>query len=154
KDGYVLFFGTLEPRKNVGGLLDAFERLIGRGAATVPNLVLAGGATDAAVPWLERIRRAPLAGRVRHVGYVGPVGKRALYDGARLLVQPSFEEGFGLTVLEAMTAGVPVVAANRGALPELVGDAGPLVNPDDPDDIAHGIDTMLADTGYADRCAA
>jgi glycosyltransferase involved in cell wall biosynthesis len=154
KQGYVLFFGTLEARKNVGGLLDAFERLIARGGASVPELVLAGGATEAAAPWLDRIGRRPLAGRVRHVGYVEPDAKRALYDGARLLVQPSFEEGFGLTVLEAMTAGLPVVAANRGALPEVLGGAGLLVNPEDPDDVAHAIDTLLTDAGQADRCAA
>lgn len=154
KDGYVLFFGTLEPRKNVGGLLDAFERLIARTVGTVPELVLAGGATDAAAPWLERIGRPPLAGRVRHVGYVAPAEKRELYVGARLLVQPSFEEGFGLTVLEAMAAGVPVVAANRGALPELLGGAGLLINPEDPDDIARGIGALLTDAGHAAHCAA
>jgi glycosyltransferase involved in cell wall biosynthesis len=155
-DGYVLFFGTLEPRKNIGGLLDAYERLIaleGR-ANRLPDLVLAGRATAAATPWLERIARAPLAGHVRHVGYVDPAERQALYAGARLLVQPSVDEGFGLTVLEAMTTGVPVVAANRGALPEILGDAGLLVDPDDPADITQGIATMLQDGNRAEQSAA
>jgi glycosyltransferase involved in cell wall biosynthesis len=67
---------------------------------------------------------------------------------------PSFEEGFGLPVLEAMTVGVPVVAAARGALPEVLGDAGPLVNPDDPVEIAAALRRMLDDEGYAGACAA
>ena len=69
--GYVLFFGTLEPRKNVGGLLDAYERL-GARRKDVPRLVLAGQATEAARPWLERIARPPLDRLVKHIGYVDP----------------------------------------------------------------------------------
>lgn len=151
-DGYVLFFSTLEPRKNVGGLLDAYERLVGRKA--VPDLVLAGKATAEARPWLERIKRPPLAGHVRHIGYVEPADRQALYSGARLLVMPSFEEGFGVPVLEAMTFGVPVVASNRGSLPEVLGDAGPLVNPDEPDEIAAAMARVLDDDAYASACAA
>jgi glycosyltransferase involved in cell wall biosynthesis len=121
---------------------------------TVPELVLAGKATDEAKPWLERIGRPPLKGLVRHIGYVEPANRRALYDGARLLVMPSFEEGFGIPVLEAMAAGVPVVAANRGSLPEVLGDAGPLVDPDDPAAIASAIAHVLSDDAYAAACAA
>jgi glycosyltransferase involved in cell wall biosynthesis len=152
KDGYVLFFGTLEPRKNVGGLLDAWERLMARPAERgqdVPQLVLAGKAAAESQPWLDRLARAPLEGRVRHIGYVDPANRQALYDGARLLVQPSFEEGFGIAVLEAMTRGVPVVAANRGALPEVLGDAGLLIDPDRPDDLASAIWRMLSDDNLA-----
>jgi glycosyltransferase involved in cell wall biosynthesis len=149
RDGYVLFFGTLEPRKNVGGLLDAYERLVAnRELSDIPELLLAGKATAESQPWLDRIARPPLAGRVRHIGYVEPAARRRLYEGARLLVQPSFEEGFGIPVLEAMSLGVPVVAANRGALPEVLGDAGPLVDPDDPEALAAAIAQML------DRSAA
>src|SRR4029077_10959373 len=138
--GDVLFLGTLEPRKNVGGLLELYELLLpGTAKAGVPELVLAGKATDQAQPWLERLERPPLKGVVRHVGYVAPAERESLYRGARLLVLPSFEEGFGLPVLEAMSLGVPVVAARRGSLPELVGDAGPLVDPERPDDIAKAI---------------
>ena len=165
KDGYVLFFSTLEPRKNVGGLLDAYERLLdGAHAAplegtrdrqaSVPDLVLAGRATGDARPWLDRIERAPLKGRVRHVGYVARADRQALYEGARLLVQPSFDEGFGIPVLEAMSLGVPVVAANRGSLPEVLGDAGVLVDPDHPEDIANGVARILQDDVFAARCTA
>ncbi len=166
--GYVLFFSTLEPRKNVGGLLDAYERLIGAGRSAphdggsgmghsvrgaVPELVLAGRATDEATGWLDRISRPPLRGVVRHVGYVDADDRRALYEGARLLVLPSFDEGFGLPALEAMSLGVPVVAADRGALPEVLGGAGRLVDPDRPDDIAREIARLLNDDGLAAACA-
>ena len=166
-DGYVLFFSTLEPRKNVGGLLDAYERLLAtrelpldgaRGrqpsdpARQIPDLVLAGKATADAQPWLDRISRPPLLGKVRHIGYVDAGDRRALYEGARLLVQPSFDEGFGMSVLEAMSLGVPVVASSRGSLPEVVGDAGPLVDPDQPADLAHAIARVLDDDAFASAC--
>lgn len=150
-DGYILFLGTLEPRKNVGGLLDAYERMIDRGA--VSELVLAGQAPEEARHWLDRIARPPLAGRVRHVGYVDRTSLPDLYSRARVLVMPSFEEGFGIPVLEAMTIGVPVVAARRGSLPEVLGDAGVLVDPDRPDDIAAGIERLLSDPGFAQQCS-
>jgi glycosyltransferase involved in cell wall biosynthesis len=149
---YVLFFGTLEPRKNVGGLLDAYERLVRR-RDDLPPLVIAGKATDASGPWLERIERAPLLNRVRHVGYVEPVRRRELYDGARMLVLPSFEEGFGIPVLEAMSLGIPVVVANAGALPEVAGEAGLLVDPNDADSIAGAIERLVDDPALAERCA-
>jgi len=197
--GYVLFFGTLEPRKNLVGLLDAYERLLsdyGEGPGTanaapdderrgtanaapddlasvghsfrgaipayvgrpfrgaIPELVLAGKATDEARAWLNRLERPPLKGVVRYIGYVDPDKRRALYDGARLLVQPSFAEGFGMTALEAMSLGVPVVATNRGSLPEVVGDAGPLVDPEQPADIANAIARVLFDDAYAATCVS
>ena len=157
KDGYILFFSTLEPRKNVGGLLDAYERLLTdvarRLQPSVPELVLAGRATDEARPWLDRISRPPLRAAVRHIGYVDASDRRALYEGARLLVQPSFDEGFGMPVLEAMSLGVPVVAANRGALPEVLGGAGLLVDPEQPADIAHAIARVLGEDALASVCA-
>jgi glycosyltransferase involved in cell wall biosynthesis len=119
----------------------------------LPRLVLAGKATEQSGPWLERIRRSPLAGRVEYVGYVDPHKRRALYEGALVLVQPSFEEGFGLPVLEAMTLGVPVVAANRGALPEVVGDAGPLVDPEDAEGFANAIEHTIDDPAAAAHAA-
>jgi glycosyltransferase involved in cell wall biosynthesis len=144
--GYVLFVGTLEPRKNVPALLDAFERLLGR-RADAPELVLAGRAGDSAV--LQRLQRPPLAGRIRHLGYVPASERERLYAGARLLVLPSRDEGFGLPMLEAMSAGVPVLAANRGSLPEVLGGAGALIDPDDVEAFTDALDRLTADNAYA-----
>jgi glycosyltransferase involved in cell wall biosynthesis len=143
-DAYVLFFGTLEPRKNVGTLLDAYETLVTR-RRDMPVLVLAGRQTPESRGWLERIGRPPLSRFVRYAGYVDPKDRQILYEGARLLVQPSFDEGFGMPVLEAMTLGVPVVAANRGALPEVVGETGPLVDPDSSEELASAIERLIDD---------
>lgn len=150
-DGYVLFFGTLEPRKNVGALLDAYELLARRGRG-LPPLKLAGKATEQSAAWLDRIARPPLNTLVSHEGYVPPDRRRSLYDGARLLVQPSFEEGFGLPVLEAMQVGVPVIAARAGALPEVAGDAALLVSPSEPAEIASAIERLLDDEALAEQC--
>jgi glycosyltransferase involved in cell wall biosynthesis len=147
-EGYVLFLGTLEPRKNIGTLLDAYERLLeaeAAGGARVPELLLAGRATPEAAGWLERINGAPLAGRVRYIGYVDADARKSLYESAMLLVQPSFEEGFGIPPLEAMAMGVPVVASNQGASPEVVGDAGLLINTEDSNAVAAAITRLAAD---------
>lgn len=129
-DGPILFMGTLEPRKNVGTLLKAYARLVS-GFPSAPRLLLAGSATDAAAGWLREIREAPLDGRVEHLGYVPGDQRYELYSRASMLVLPSHLEGFGLPVLEAMTVGVPVIVSRRGALPEVVGNAGTVIEPDD-----------------------
>ena len=148
KEGYILFLGTLEPRKNIGTLLDAYGMLLDRGVRP-PPLVLAGRSTPEAAPWLERARRVPLAGHVEHRGYVPAADREALYAGARLLVMPSLDEGFGLPVLEAMAAGVPVVASNRGSLPEVAGDAAILVDAMDVAGLAAAIERVVHDPAYA-----
>jgi len=148
-DGYILFVGTLEQRKNIGGLLEAYGRLVAR-APSVPKLVLAGNAGPEAQAWLEAIGRPPLAGRVDHRGYVKDDDRQRLYSGARALVLPSYEEGFGMSALEAMSLGVPVVAARRGNLPDLVGDAGALVDPEDIESIVAALEALLRDDGFAE----
>jgi len=149
-DGHILFLGTLEPRKNVGTLLDAYGSLLERRGDT-PPLVLAGKATPEAAPWLAAIERPPLAGRVKYLGYVPDSGRKALYDRALVLVLPSLEEGFGMTALEAMAMGVPVVASDRGSLPEVVGDAGLLIDPERGDALTAAIDLVLSDESAARR---
>ncbi len=117
--GYILFVGTLEPRKNVGGLLQSYTQLVQRWP-DAPRLVLAGRSVALSKPWLEALTKEPLASKAIHLGYVADSEREALYKGASVLVLPSFNEGFGLPVLEAMTVGVPVIAvesrrAARGA---------------------------------------
>jgi glycosyltransferase involved in cell wall biosynthesis len=150
-DGYVLWLGTLEPRKNVGVLLDAFTTLAGRSSRA--RLVLAGSSTPDADDWLARVGRAPLQGRVEYVGYVDDSRREELFAGARALVLPSFDEGFGLPALEAMSAGVPVIASNRGSLPEVVGNGGLLLEPTDVDAWASAIDRVTGDAAWAAELA-
>jgi alpha-1,3-rhamnosyl/mannosyltransferase len=139
----LLFIGTLEPRKNVRGLLEAYARL-----RTIrpdaPPLILAGRVTDAERITLQQAARPPLSGHVSVIGYVSQDERQRLYREARLLILPSLEEGFGLPVLEAMACGVPVVISNRGALPEVAGDAAEPVDPTDHAALAAEMDRLLA----------
>lgn len=138
-EGPVICVGTLEPRKNVGRLLDAWAELAA-GGVRVP-LLLAGASPPSAAPLMARLARSPLQGVVRYVGYLEEANRRAFYDQARLLILPSLDEGFGLPAVEAMAAGVPLIVSNRGALPEVCGDAAVYVDPED----AHGMATAVAE---------
>jgi len=150
-DGPILFMGTLEPRKNVGVLLAAYAELL-KDVPTAPKLWLAGGATEAAAPWLRAIEQPPLAGHVEHLGYITSDRRYDLYEQASMFVLPSHLEGFGITVLEAMAAGVPVIVSRRGALPEVTGGAGQIVEPDDAGGLAAAMKTYLRNS--ADAAAA
>ncbi len=145
-----LFLGTLEPRKNLEVLLDAYARLLAR-APDAPPLVLAGRVTATAAPLVRRTRERPLAGHVELPGYIDHAAKPALFGRALAFVLPSHLEGFGLPAVEAMTVGVPVVAANRGALPESVGPAGLLVDPDDAEGLAVVLYDLLRDPALRQR---
>ena len=147
-DGYFLFVGTLVARKNLTTLLDAYERVTARRPDS-PRLVIAGAPTDDATPWLHRLQQPPLAGRVEHVGYVSESDRERLYSGALALVMPSLDEGFGVPALEAMAAGVPVIASNRGALPEVLGDAGTLLDPQDIDGFAAAMERAARERDWA-----
>ena len=124
---YLLFLGTIEPRKNLGRLLEAVEAA----GATVGLLVLAGGQgwNNAAIR--SAIARLTRAGRVRALGYVPDDLRAPLLAGARDFVYPSLYEGFGLPPLEAMACGTPVLTSNVSALPEVMGDAALSVDPTD-----------------------
>jgi glycosyltransferase involved in cell wall biosynthesis len=143
--GPILFVGTIEPRKNLPALFAAYEQVVGD-MPGAPPLVLAGRVVDGSGEILGQVgARAAIAGRVQHLGYVDDVELQALYGRAAMLVLPSLEEGFGMTALEAMHMGVPVVASSRGALPEVVGDAGMLVDPLDAGALAAAIGRVLRD---------
>ena len=150
---HLLFVGTVSARKNVDRLLDAYARVRAT-QPQVPPLVLAGQLSpdDAAV--LAPLRQPPLAGHVRHEGYVDDQRLRALYEQAVGLILPSLDEGFGIPALEAMELGVPVLAARCGALPEVVGDAGLLVDPLDVEALAAAIGRLVTDDQLCRRLSA
>jgi glycosyltransferase involved in cell wall biosynthesis len=153
-DGVLLFFGTLEPRKNVGGLLDAYERLVSRRSTAglpTPSLVLAGGPGDGADALITRTREGVLRGHVEVLGYVDPDKRVETYGRALVVVMPSHAEGFGLPALEAMTLGIPVVAADAGALPEVLGGAGLLCRAGDPAALSAALETVIDDPGLRNR---
>jgi glycosyltransferase involved in cell wall biosynthesis len=143
-NGCILFLGTLEPRKNLDVLVDAYARLLAR-HPDAPPLVLAGRLSPEAGPLAARARDPVFGGRIDLPGYVDDQAKRALFDRALVFVLPSHAEGFGLPAVEAMAAGVPVIAARRGALPEVLGSAARLIEPDDPDLLATVLAEVLRD---------
>ena len=149
--GPILFVGSLEPRKNVPALVRAYGLLASRRA--VPRLILAGRASPRTLRDLGPLDVGP-SGKVDLLGYVDSARRYALYAGASMLVLPSLDEGFGLPLVEAMAVGVPVVASTRGAIPEVVGNAGTLVEPDDIDGLAAAMSRILDDRDHADRSIA
>jgi glycosyltransferase involved in cell wall biosynthesis len=142
--GFILFTGTLEPRKNIAGLLTAYRALCDRKPSTSP-LVLAGRRGWLYDEIFGQVAALKLADRVRFIENLPNEELVALYNAAALLVLPSFYEGFGLPVLEAMACGIPVVCSERGSLPEIAGDAARLVNPDDLDGLAASMERVLED---------
>ncbi|HUX77785.1 MAG TPA: glycosyltransferase family 1 protein, partial [Anaerolineae bacterium] len=148
--GYLLFVGTLEPRKNLPGLLQAYRWLLDAEVTAAP-LVLIGGKGWLYDEVFERVEVLHLHGRVRFLHDVPDADLPAMYNAASLLATPSFYEGFGLPALEAMACGTPVVVADRASLPEVVGEAGLLVNPDDPDGIAQALARVLTEESLRAR---
>jgi glycosyltransferase involved in cell wall biosynthesis len=139
---YVLTVGTLQPRKNVESALRAFERLVAAGSDRRLAIVGGRGWRDEALA--ERIRRSPAAERVIVTGRVSDDDLVGLYRAADCFLYPSRYEGFGLPPLEAMACGTAVISSNRTSLPEVVGDAGVLVDPDDVDAIERALSKLLA----------
>ena len=143
---FLLHVGHTQPRKNLEGLLQALT-ILHRKGHRVP-LVQVGGWPSSAQ--MALIGNLGLEHSVHFWGRADEKTLLSLYNLAAVLVFPSFYEGFGLPVLESMACGTPVVAANAAALPEVVGDAGLLVNPKDPESIAEAIARILDDSSLAD----
>ncbi|HML18547.1 MAG TPA: glycosyltransferase family 1 protein, partial [Bryobacteraceae bacterium] len=132
RENLVLFVGAIQKRKNVARLIQAFER--------IPDswrLALAGAPDGfGAAEELRLIETSPKRNSIDVLGYVSAQELARLYQRASILAFPSLDEGFGMTVLEAMAHGVAVLTSNRSALPEVAGDAALLVDPQDTDAIA------------------
>lgn len=150
---YMLYMGTLEPRKNLLTLIEAYARLRGQDE-DVPPLVLAGAKGWYYQPLFERVRALGLERAVTFPGYVNRDEQPLWYAGADVFVYPSWYEGFGMPVAEALACGTPAVTSNVSSLPEAAGDAGQQVDPSDPDALAHTLLGVLKDTALRQRLAA
>ena len=150
---YFLAVGTLEPRKNLVTTLDAHARLPPRVRTAYP-LVVAGmsGWRHGAIS--RRLESARARGDARLLGHVGDDALPALYAGAAMLAYPSLYEGFGLPPLEAMASGIPVAVSDRASLPEVVGDAGILVDPYDVDGLTAAMLRIVEDPRFGADMAA
>jgi len=140
---YVLFIGQIEPRKNVPRLVRAFFDVAD--ADPDLHLVLTGPPGPDTEKVEALIRESRHGDRVLVTGYVSDEARLDLLAGSALFAFPSLDEGFGHPPLDAMAAGVPVVAAAAGAIPEVLGDAALLVDPTDVPALANGIEQLLGD---------
>ncbi len=145
----IVFVGGLAPHKNLHGLLDGFQKSLTKGHLHSVHLALIGDFKGAGFfsnydSLFDRVQASPeLRGRVHFSGYVSDADLVALYSCALAVAMPSYSEGFGLPAIEAMACSAPVLASNRGALPEVVGDAGIYFDPFDVESISRAIIEMV-----------
>lgn len=147
---YVLFIGTMQPRKNIIRLVDAFIKLKNDNHIE-EKLVVVGKKGWLWQPIERKLKASGLSNEVVVLDYLDQTDLQAVLAGASLLTLPALYEGFGLPPLEAMASGVPVVVSNISSLPEVVGDAGRLVNPNSADSIAEGLLEVLQDKELKER---
>ncbi|WP_292460183.1 glycosyltransferase family 1 protein [Methanothermococcus sp.] len=146
---FILYVGTLEPRKNIPTLLKALYKLKKQGIKH--KLVITGKKGWKYKSIFETIEKLNLQKDVIFTGYVPDEDLPALYNAAVLFVYPSLYEGFGLPPLEAMACGTPVITSNTSSLPEVVGDAGIMVNPYDVDELANKMYEVLTNDGLREE---
>jgi glycosyltransferase involved in cell wall biosynthesis len=142
---YILFVGTIEPRKNISGLLQSFRRLRDRSHDTPVGLAIAGGQGWLFDETLALIEELELQQQVHLLGRVSDDDLHHLYVAARCHVHPAHYEGFGLPPLEAMACGTPTIVSNVSSLPEVVGDAALMVDPQHPEELAVAMQRLLTD---------
>ena len=141
---FLLYVGTIEPRKNLLTLIRAYHDLLAS-SAHAPRLVMCGGRGWLCDEVFRLVEKLQLQDQVQFTGYVEDGDLPALYSSARAFVYPSSYEGFGLPPLEAMACGAPVIASNATSLPEVVGGAGLMHAPDDQLALTQAMITLLDD---------
>jgi glycosyltransferase involved in cell wall biosynthesis len=152
---FVLGLSTLQPRKNFEGLIAAFSLLVaGKPEMADTYLVISGQKGWLYDEALAAAERAGMADRVRFIGFAADADLPALYSLASVFAFPSWYEGFGVPLLEAMACGTPVVAADNSSLPEVVGDAGLMVDAADVHGLASALGRLLTDDELRTRLAA
>ncbi len=147
----ILYVGGISPHKNLQGLLLALTH-VGEHTTAGWHLVIVGDYENDSFlgcyrELVEQSLQLGLEDRITFTGYVTSQDLPALYCGARMFVLPSFNEGFGLPIVEAMACGVPVAASRRGSIPEVLGQAGVMFEPEDHGAMARSIGQLLEDDG-------
>ncbi len=152
---YILYIGNIEPRKNISTLITAYANLSEEIRANY-TLLLVGGGGWLNEPIIEHIKKAQSDGLdiVRPDSYIPDDDLPGLFSGASLLVHPAYYEGFGISPLQALACGVPVIVANNSSLPEVVGEAGLLVDANDTDDLSVKIEKVLNDKKVSKELSA
>ena len=147
-EGYIFFMANTDPRKNTAGVLQAYS-LLRKQYASAPRLVIKGLNTEELHKHLKREKSEHLIHHIDLIGYVDYANLPLIYQGASMLWFPSFTEGFGFPIVEAMAGGVPVVTSNASCMPEIAGDAALFINPHQPQTIADAAIKILSDKATA-----
>lgn len=140
---FLFTLSTLEPRKNFSVMVPVMERLAKTPGCEDVELVIAGARGWKEAPIFQTIQEAGLAGKIHFLGYVDDADLPLLFAGCELFVFPSWYEGFGLPILEAMLLGAPIASSDRGSLREVGGDACVYFDPSRPDEIATAVAGLL-----------
>jgi glycosyltransferase involved in cell wall biosynthesis len=157
---YFLFVGTLEPRKNLEGLLAAYNLFLqdaasaGRPEAQIPNLVLAGGSGWGQRNLRRRMEILIQMKKLQVLDFCAPEQLWTIYRGATALLFPSLHEGFGFPILEGMAAQIPVMTSARGAMAEVAGQAALLVDPLDTTAMAAGLEKLAWNMSFRQELMA
>jgi glycosyltransferase involved in cell wall biosynthesis len=146
---FILFVSTIEPRKNLVGLMDGFAIMKSR--QTLPHkLVLVGGKGWLSEGIFEHHERSPVRDDIIFTGFFPDQDLPTLYSAAEMFAFPSHYEGFGLPLLEAMACGTPVISSRASSLPEVVGEAGLLVEPQDAEQLASAMEVFALNADVRD----
>jgi len=149
-DNYILFLGSLEPRKNILSVIEGYESAFS--SLSLPyNLIIAGAPGWKNKEIFARIEKSPLKQKITFAGYIKNEDKPELYRRAAVFVYPSFYEGFGFPVLEAMYCKIPIITSNRSSIPEITADYAHLIDPNKSGQIAEGLIKILKDEGLKNK---
>ncbi len=143
-DNFILYLGTIEPRKNIIGIIKAFEKLKSQfPISNIQYLIIAGANGWKNRKIYQQAKKSKYHNCIKFIGYVAPADKLPLYSLAKIFIYPSFYEGFGFPVLEAMSVHTPVITSNRSSLPEIVQNSAYLVNPHKTDELVRAIKELM-----------
>lgn len=143
-DNFILFLGTLEPRKNIDGLVRAFE-IFKMAKSSDYKFVIVGPRGWLYKKILARVEKSSVRDDIKFINYISPEEKFYFYKLAQLFVYPSFYEGFGFPPLEAARAGTPVIVSTNSSLPEVMGEVALMIDPNNPAEMAKAMVECLTD---------